>query len=75
MFIGKQHFLEMKGVVRQALSNGMFFVKLENGSQIVAHVSGNMRRKFIRILIGDRVLVELSPYDLNKGRIIYRLTR
>lgn len=71
----KQNLIEMKGIVYQALSNGRFFVKLDNGSSILAHVSGKIRRNYIRILIGDRVTVELSPYDLTKGRIIYRLTR
>ena len=63
----------MKGTVFQSLSNGMFRVKLENGFYILAHVSGKIRRNYIRILLGDKVTVELSPYDLTRGRIIYRL--
>ena len=69
----KQNLIEMKGTVLQCLSNGMFRVKLENGFSILAHISGKIRKNYIRILIGDRVCVELSPYDLNRGRIIYRL--
>ena len=64
--------IEIEGVVTQCLSNGMFRVKLENGFLILAHVSGKIRRNYIRILLGDRVAVELSPYDLSRGRIIYR---
>lgn len=71
----KQNLIEMKGVVFQSLSNGMFRVKLENGFCILAHVSGKIRRNYIRILLGDKVAVELSPYDLTRGRIIYRLLR
>nr|YP_009367538.1 translational initiation factor 1 [Pseudoneochloris marina]ARK14476.1 translational initiation factor 1 [Pseudoneochloris marina] len=63
----------MQGVVTQCLSNGMFRVKLENGFQVIAHISGKIRRNFIRILLGDLVVVELSPYDLTRGRIIFRL--
>nr|ACQ90759.1 translational initiation factor 1 [Neglectella solitaria] len=62
----------MHGIVLQCLSNGMFRVKLQNGFIILAHVSGKIRRNFIRILLGDRVTVELSPYDLTRGRIVYR---
>ena len=65
--------IEMEGVVTQCLSNGMFRVKLENGFLVLAHVSGKIRRNYIRILLGDRVAVELSPYDLSRGRITYRL--
>jgi translation initiation factor IF-1 len=65
--------VEMKGVVTQCLSNGRFRVKLENGFLVLAHVSGKIRRNYIRILLGDRVAVELSPYDLQRGRITYRL--
>lgn len=71
----KQSLIEMNGVVSQSLSNGMFRVKLENGFYILAHVSGKIRRNYIRILLGDKVAVELSPYDLTRGRIIYRLLR
>ena len=70
----KQNLIKMKGVVFKSLSNGMFRVKLENGFFILAHVSGKIRKNYIRILIGDRVVVELSPYDLTRGRIIYRLS-
>nr|YP_009330318.1 translation initiation factor IF-1 [Lambia antarctica]ANN39010.1 translation initiation factor IF-1 [Lambia antarctica] len=62
----------MHGTVLQCLSNGMFRVKLENGFSVLAHISGKIRRNYIRILIGDKVAVELSPYDLTRGRIIYR---
>lgn len=68
----KENFIEMEGVVTQCLSNGLFRVELENGFHIIAHISGKIRRNFIRILLGDRVNVELSPYDLTRGRIIYR---
>lgn len=68
----KQNLIEMKGIVLQSLSNGMFRVKLENGFFVLAHISGRIRRNYIRILLGDRVAVELSPYDLTRGRIIYR---
>lgn len=65
--------IEMEGIVTQCLSNGMFRVKLENGFLVLAHVSGKIRRNYIRILLGDRVAVELSPYDLTRGRITFRL--
>lgn len=65
----------MQGIITQCLSNGMFRVKLENGFQILAHVSGKIRKNYIRILLGDKVTVELSPYDLTRGRIIYRLRK
>lgn len=65
--------IEMEGIVTQCLSNGMFRVKLENGFLVLAHVSGKIRRNYIRILLGDRVAIELSPYDLTRGRITYRL--
>ena len=71
----KQNVIEMKGVVFQSLSNGMFRVKLDNGFFVLAHVSGKIRKNYIRILLGDKVTIELSPYDLTKGRIIYRLTK
>nr|AYC64504.1 Translation initiation factor 1 [Pseudochlorodesmis sp. HV01306c] len=72
---GKQKGLELQGIVRQCLSNGMFRVKLENGFQVLAHISGKIRRNSIRILLGDNVIVELSPYDLSRGRILYRLSK
>lgn len=63
----------MKGIVTQCLSNAMFRVKLENGFEVLAYLSGKIRKNYIRILLGDRVIVGLSPYDLTKGRIVYRL--
>ncbi len=68
----KEGVLETEGVVLETLPNAMFKVELSNKHKILAHISGKMRKYFIRILPGDRVLVELSPYDLTKGRIIYR---
>lgn len=67
--------LEVEGVVTEALPNAMFRVQLPTGHKILAHVSGKMRLNFIRILPGDKVKVELSPYDLSRGRIVYRSTR
>lgn len=64
--------IELEGEVIEALPSAMFRVKLETGQVILAHVSGKMRKNFIRILVGDKVKVELSPYDLTRGRIIYR---
>jgi len=64
--------IRMEGTVTEALPNAVFRVELENGHRVMAHVSGRMRMHFIRILPGDRVSVELSPYDLMKGRIVYR---
>ena len=64
--------IEISGVVKDTLPNAMFTVELENGAAILAHVSGKIRKNFIRILPGDRVTVEMSPYDLTKGRITYR---
>lgn len=71
----KQSLIEMQGIITQCLSNGMFRVKLENGFHILAHVSGKIRKNYIRILLGDKVTVELSPYDLTRGRIVYRLRK
>ncbi len=68
----KQGAIEIEGTVIESLPNAMFKVELENKHQVLAHISGKMRKHFIRILPGDKVLVELSPYDLNRGRIIYR---
>lgn len=65
--------IEMEGSINEALPNAMFLVKLENGMEIMAHISGKIRKNFIRILPGDKVRVELSPYDLTKGRITYRM--
>lgn len=64
--------IEVEGTVLETLPNAMFRVELESGHRVLAHVSGRMRMHFIRILPGDRVLVELSPYDLSRGRITYR---
>jgi translation initiation factor IF-1 len=66
-------FIELTGLVTEALPNAMFRVELENGSVIICHISGKMRMHSIRILPGDKVTVELTPYDLTKGRIIRRL--
>lgn len=71
----KQSGLQLQGVVRQCLSNGMFRIQLENGFQVLAHISGKIRRHSIRILLGDKVIVEMSPYDLSRGRILYRLSQ
>ena len=68
----KQDVIELGGKVLEALPNGMFKVELENGHQILAHISGKMRMHYIKILPGDKVTVELSVYDLNRGRITYR---
>jgi translation initiation factor IF-1 len=68
----KEEALEVEGVVTQALANTRFRVQLDDGPTVMAHVAGKMRKHFIRIVPGDRVRVELSPYDLTKGRITYR---
>lgn len=68
----KEEAIQAEGRVREALANTQFRVELENGHLVTAHVSGRMRKNFIRIIPGDKVTVELSPYDLNKGRIVYR---
>ena len=70
--MSKEDFLEVEGTVQEALPNAMFKVELENGHQILAHISGKLRMHFIRILSGDKVTVEISPYDLTKGRITWR---
>lgn len=70
--MSKSDVIEAEGVVIEPLPNAMFRVELQNGHKVLAHVSGKIRMNFIRILAGDRVTVELSPYDLNRGRIIYR---
>ena len=70
--MAKQELIKQDGIIIEALSNAMFRVKLENEHEIVAHISGKMRMNYIRILPGDRVTVEMSPYDLTRGRIIYR---
>ena len=70
--MAKEEPIEVEGIVVEPLPNAMFRVKLENGHLVLAHISGKMRMHYIRILAGDKVTVELSPYDLNRGRIIYR---
>ncbi|WP_461831874.1 translation initiation factor IF-1 [Aquifex sp.] len=69
----KERGIVLEGEVVEALPNGMFKVKLDTGQEVLAHIAGKLRVNFIRILPGDRVKVELSPYDLTRGRIIYRL--
>ena len=71
--MAKEEALEIDGVVQESLPNAMFRVELENGHHILAHISGKMRKFYIRILPGDRVKVELSPYDLTRVRITYRM--
>lgn len=68
----KEEHIEMEGTVVETLPNTVFRVELDNGHVVVAHLSGKMRKHYIRILTGDRVKVELTPYDLSKGRIVYR---
>ena len=70
--MAKKDVIEVEGKVTEALPNAMFHVELENGHRILAHVSGKLRMHYIRILPGDRVTVELSPYDLRRGRIVWR---
>jgi translation initiation factor IF-1 len=72
VFLGKEDAIELEGTVVEPLPNAMFRVELENGHVVLAHISGKMRMHYIRILPGDKVTVELSPYDLNRGRITYR---
>lgn len=71
--LAKQDLIEMEGTVTESLPNAMFRVDLDNGFNVLAHISGKIRRNYIKILPGDRVKVELTPYDLSKGRITYRL--
>lgn len=71
--MSKEDSLEMDGVVIETLPNTMFRVQLENGHIVIAHISGKMRKHYIRILTGDNVKVEMTPYDLSKGRITYRV--
>lgn len=71
--MAKEGAIEVDGVVQEALPNAMFRVELANGHEVLAHISGKMRKFYIRILPGDRVKVELSPYDLTRGRITYRM--
>jgi translation initiation factor IF-1 len=71
----KKDVIEAEGTVTEALPNAMFRVQLESGHSVLAHISGKMRMYYIRILLGDRVTVELSPYDLTRGRITYRFRK
>ncbi len=70
--MAKEEPIRVVATVKEALPNAMFRVELENGHEVLAHVSGKMRMHFIRILPGDKVTIEMSPYDLSKGRIVYR---
>jgi translation initiation factor IF-1 len=70
--MAKKEGIEVEGTVTQPLPNAMFRVELANGHEVLAHISGKVRKNYIKILMGDRVLVELSPYDLTRGRITYR---
>mgnify|MGYP000028697101 FL=1 len=70
--MAKEEAIQMNGVVKETLPNTVFRVELENGHIITAHISGKMRKNYIRILTGDKVIVEISPYDLSKGRIVFR---
>ena len=70
--MAKEEAIEVEGIVVEALANTQFRVKMENGHLVLAHVAGKMRKHFIRIVPGDKVKVEVSPYDLNRGRIIFR---
>ena len=72
--MAKEEAIQMNGVVKETLPNTVFRVELENGHMITAHISGKMRKNYIRILTGDKVLVEISPYDFSKGRIVFRET-
>jgi translation initiation factor IF-1 len=72
MTVSKEDIIEVEGTVIEPLPNATFRVELENGHQILAHVSGKLRMHYIRILTGDKVVIQLSPYDLTKGRITYR---
>ncbi|MES2746380.1 MAG: translation initiation factor IF-1 [Bdellovibrionota bacterium] len=70
--MAKEDVIEVEGTVKEPLPNAMFIVVLENGHEVLAHISGKMRMHFIRILPGDKVKLEISPYDLGRGRIVYR---
>ena len=70
--MSKEDVIEIEGIVVEKLPNAMFKVELENGHQVLAHISGKLRKNFIRILPGDKVTVEISPYDVTRGRIVYR---
>ncbi|MBU1041650.1 MAG: translation initiation factor IF-1 [Proteobacteria bacterium] len=71
--MSKEEAIEVEGIIQEALPNAMFRVELQNGHSILGHISGKMRKHYIRILPGDKVKVELSPYDLTRGRITFRL--
>ena len=71
--MAKEGSIEVDGVVQEALPNAMFRVELENGHEVLAHISGKMRKRFIRLVVGDRVRIEVSPYDMSKARITFRL--
>ena len=70
--MAKEDVIEVEGTVKEPLPNAMFKVELENGHEVLAHISGKMRMHFIRILPGDKVKLEISPYDVTRGRIVYR---
>lgn len=70
--MSKEESIEVMGEIKEALPNAMFRVELENGHEVLGHISGKMRKHYIRILPGDKVKVELSPYDLTRGRIVFR---
>ena len=70
--MAKQNAIEQDGTIVEALSNAMFRVELQNGHEVIAHISGKMRLHYIKILPGDKVRIEMSPYDLTKGRIVFR---
>lgn len=70
--MSKEDLVEFNGIVAEVLPNAMFRVELENGHKILAHTSGKMRKNRIRVLVGDKVTIEMTPYDLSKGRIIFR---
>jgi translation initiation factor IF-1 len=72
LILSKEDVIEVEGTVIEALPNAMFQVELENGHKVLAHISGKLRMNFIRILPGDKVVIELSPYDLTRGRITWR---
>lgn len=71
--MAKQDVIEFEGIIKESLPNAMFRVELDNGHKVLAHISGKIRKNFIKILPGDRVRVELTPYDLTRGRITYRI--
>jgi translation initiation factor IF-1 len=74
-YMPKEEAIEVEGIVIETLPNAMFRVELKNGHRVLSHISGRIRKNFIKILPGDMVVVELSPYDLTRGRIVYRGTR